>query len=83
VIGTVCENNLFTEHRIMVPPQISGRISYIAERGNYTLDDVVMELENERNPNKPVKIRMSHFWPVRKPRPVLQKLSGKEPLITG
>ena len=26
---------------------------------------------------------MSHFWPVRKPRPVLEKLQGSEPLLTG
>ena len=26
---------------------------------------------------------MSHFWPVRKPRPVLEKMQGCEPLLTG
>ena len=26
---------------------------------------------------------MSHYWPVRKPRPVAEKLSGNTPLLTG
>jgi len=26
---------------------------------------------------------MSHYWPVRKPRPVHEKLSGDKPLLTG
>ena len=29
------------------------------------------------------KLALSHFWPVRRPRPVLQKLPGKEALTTG
>lgn len=28
-------------------------------------------------------IGMSHFWPVRKPRPVAEKLPGQTALITG
>lgn len=29
------------------------------------------------------KITLSHYWPVREPRPVLEKLSGSVPLLTG
>ena len=32
---------------------------------------------------KRMKLTMSHFWPVRKPRPVAEKLAGEEALITG
>lgn len=29
------------------------------------------------------KICLAHFWPVREPRPVFEKLSGVTPLLTG
>ena len=28
-------------------------------------------------------VRLSHFWPVRKPRPVIEKVKATEPLLTG
>lgn len=45
IIGTVFENNLFDEHRILVPPKAKGRITYIAEDDNYTIVDKILELE--------------------------------------
>ena len=33
VIGTVYENGLFKVHRIMIPPNIKGKISKIMESG--------------------------------------------------
>lgn len=32
---------------------------------------------------KQVDISMSHFWPVRKPRPCVEKLEANQPLLTG
>ena len=42
-----------------------------------------MKLENESNPNFPHLVSLSHFWPVRSPRPCLEKLAGNVPLLTG
>ena len=42
-----------------------------------------MTLENEDDPEEPIEIHLSHFWPVRAPRPVLDKLAGDIPLLTG
>lgn len=30
-----------------------------------------------------IELKMSHFWPVRNPRPVAKKLEGNTPLLTG
>merc|ERR1712161_95827 len=49
---------------------------------DFLVDDVVMEVFNEAQ-NKTHKLTLSHFWPVRRPRPIAEKLPGKEPLITG
>lgn len=46
IFGKVHENNLFNEHRIMVPPGKSGKINYIAPDGNYTIHEKVMEIED-------------------------------------
>lgn len=37
VLGTTFENDLFAEHRIMVPPRISGRIVEVMPIGQYTV----------------------------------------------
>ena len=37
VLGYVFENDLFHEHRIMVPPKVYGRIKEIMPKANYTV----------------------------------------------
>lgn len=64
IFGTVAENTLI-EHRVMLPPEERGEIVYIAEAGNYTLKDVVLEVEFA---GKRKKFTMLQNWPVRKPR---------------
>ena len=80
IYGSVHENALVTEHRLMFPPRARGTITYIAEKGTYTVDDVVLETEfqGEKQEHK-----MMHSWPVRAPRPVAEKLVADTPLLTG
>jgi V-type H+-transporting ATPase subunit A len=79
IFGTVAENTLIT-HRIMLPPEERGEIVYLAEAGNYTLTDVVLEVEFG---GKRKKFTMLQNWPVRKPRPVVEKKRSDYPLLTG
>ena len=37
VVGFVFENDLFAEHRIMLPPKIYGRVKEIMPKGMYTV----------------------------------------------
>lgn len=80
IYGHVYENSLVNEHKIMLPPRAMGTITYIAQKGSYTVDDVV--LETEFNGNK-TKHTMLQLWPVRAPRPVADKLRADFPLLTG
>lgn len=80
IIGSTWENDLFNEHRIMIPPKVYGRIKEIMPKGNYHVSDVVAVLDFE---GKDKEIKMSHFWPVRGARPFAEKLAGKIPLLTG
>jgi len=68
VLGTTFENDLFAEHRIMVPPRISGRIHEVMPIGQYTVSDTICTIETPDN--KIIDLKMAHFWPVRNPRPV-------------
>jgi len=79
IFGKVTENTLIT-HWIMLPPGEKGTITYIAMEGNYTLKDVVLELEFQ---NKTKKFTMLQYWPVRKPRESSEKLAADFPLLTG
>jgi len=75
IIGTVQETSLI-EHKIMVPPGISGIISKIVPAGKYTVIDIVCRISGKQ-------ISMAQTWPIREPRPVAKKLIPNEPLITG
>lgn len=44
IYGVVHENSLM-EHRIMLPPNARGNITYIAPAGQYGLTEKVIELE--------------------------------------
>ncbi len=65
LLGVVQETPL-VEHRILYPPiyRIGGVIKYIAPEGEYTIDDVVAEVETKEGT---VKVKMWHKWPVRRP----------------
>jgi len=81
IIGSVRENDLI-DHKIMIPPRMAGRVKSIVGAGQYTLDDTILVLENPST-GATVDIRMSHYWPVRTPRPYRQKLPASRPLLTG
>lgn len=75
ILGTVPEYS-FT-HKILVPPDKGGKIKSIVAAGDYTIDDTIAELEDG------TKLRLAHFWPVRKARPYSKKLDPNEPFLTG
>ena len=80
IIGHVFENNLFDEHKILIPPRSQGRVTWLATPGNYTIKDKIIELEYN---DKKIELSMSHYWPVRQARPIEEKLQGNTPLLTG
>lgn len=79
VYGIVQENTLI-KHKIMLPPRAKGTVTYIAEPGNYDIDETVLETEFDGEKSK---YTMLQIWPVRQPRPVGEKLAPNFPLLTG
>jgi len=83
IIGTVKESKLLV-HRIMVPPSSicpGGVVESFVGEGKYNVDAVIMVVKGPDE--KTYNISMKQDWPVRQPRPVADKLSADEPLITG
>ncbi|XP_002130747.2 V-type proton ATPase catalytic subunit A-like [Ciona intestinalis] len=79
VYGLVQENTLI-QHRLMLPPKAHGRITYVAEPGNYNVNDTILEVDFD---GEVKKYSMLQVWPVRQPRPCIEKLPSNHPLLTG
>ena len=75
VIGTVQETETI-EHRVMVPPGKEGVVKTI-ESGLFNITQTVCKLEDGS------EIAMMQEWPVRHPRPFVQKYAPDVPLMTG
>jgi len=78
ILGTVQETASF-EHRILVPPDLSGTVESI-EKGDFTVEDVIGLLRSSQGTEE---LRMMQTWPVRRPRPYSERLRLEMPLITG
>jgi len=81
IIGTVYENEIFSNHRILVPPNVSGEVTSLTPDGEYTIEEVLAVVKDLRGFDVPLK--MYHKWPVRQPRPSADKLPGEVGLLTG
>ena len=79
VLGVVPETPSI-EHRIMVPPEISGRLTWVAPSGEYMIEEPIARLETESGK---VELTMLQRWPVRRPRPSHHRLPPTELLTTG
>ena len=75
VIGKVQETETI-EHRVMVPPNVGGKVKSI-KSGTFNITEPVCVLDDG------TEIAMMQEWPVRHPRPFVQKYPPDVPLITG
>lgn len=87
VFGTVFENEIISQHKIMCPPHIYGEVVKIYGGGTdgkdmFHVNEPVMEVYNEAQ-DKTHTLNLSHFWPVRRARPSVEKMPGNTALTTG
>jgi V/A-type H+-transporting ATPase subunit A len=74
ILGVVAETTAL-QHRILVPPHISGVVTNVGS-GPHRLADPVAWIDD-------VPVSMLSRWPVRDPRPIAARLAAATPLITG
>lgn len=79
ILGTVQETPVVT-HKIMVPPNVSGRLVWL-HQGQAKVTDVVAKIIDQNG--KTIELTMIQYWPVRKKRPYLNKLAPNRIMVTG
>jgi V/A-type H+-transporting ATPase subunit A len=79
ILGVVPETQV-VEHRVMVPPDAQGTLTWVAPTGEYTLDEPVARLRTKAGERE---LAMWQRWPVRRPRPYRSRQEQAELLITG
>lgn len=80
IYATVPETKII-EHRIMVPPNMSGEVVSVVKSGEYTLNDTIITIKDKQG--EVHSLTLCQKWPIRTPRPVQKKLPADVPLITG
>ena len=79
ILGTVPETPAL-EHRVMVPPDLQGTLTWIASEAEYSITEPIARLKTEAGEKE---LSMLQRWPVRKPRPYATRRKMDEPLVTG
>jgi len=64
------------EHRVLVPPGISGRLEWIIPAGEIAVHERVAVIGDRT-------LTLAERWPVRRPRPAAERLHASVPLVTG
>ncbi len=81
ILGTVKETPLI-DHRILVPPTVpKAKVKDVVKTGKYKVDETVVTAEDKSG--KKYNLMLYHKWPVRKPRPIRERLDPEIPLLTG
>lgn len=78
ILGTVQETPVIV-HKIMVPQGVKGKLTSITA-GEFTIEETVYAIETEKGLRE---FTMMQKWPVRRERPVKEKLNPTAPMLTG
>ena len=68
-------------HKSMIPPNVSGTVTYVAEDGQYTINDTIVTIKTDNGATK--NLSLTQRWPIRQPRPFSKRFSATRPLVTG
>jgi V/A-type H+-transporting ATPase subunit A len=79
ILGSVQETPI-VNHYIMVQPGVKGVLEWIAGDGEYTVEDTVAVISAGSTKHE---VKLYQVWPVRVPRPYVEKLPPREILVTG
>lgn len=80
IFAEVPETQAIT-HKVMVPPEVSGVVEYVAADGAYTIEDELVVLKLDDGSTR--GLTMTQQWPIRIPRPVNRRFPADRPLVTG
>ena len=81
MIYATCPETSVIEHRCLVPPGISGKVTYAAADGSYTVNDHILTVTDSRGTDH--ELTLCQKWPIKTPRPFSRRLPIDRPLVTG
>ncbi|MDO5560253.1 MAG: V-type ATP synthase subunit A [Oscillospiraceae bacterium] len=76
-----CQETPVIRHYCMVSPLLSGEVVSVSPSGEYSLNDTICTIKNENGEEIP--LTLCQKWPIRKSRPVSNRMPITRPLITG
>lgn len=79
IIAVVQETSLI-EHRIMIPPNVRGKLEWLAPNGKYTIVDVIAKVKCD---DEIINVTMKQKWPIKQARPYKERQPIERPLVTG
>lgn len=80
IYGTIQETSMI-EHRLLVPGDQKGKVTWVAKSGKYKLFDVIVKIVDETGNER--DLTLAQKWPIKVPRPVKKRLTISTPLISG
>ncbi len=76
-----CPETPLITHKCMLPPDISGEVTWTAENGPHRINDPIVRVKQPGGVEK--ELTMVQRWPIKTRRPVAKRLPISRPLITG
>ena len=76
-----CPETALITHRCMVPPNVSGTVTFAAESGMHRVNDVIIKLALDNGGE--LELTMVQKWPIKQSRPSARRMPISRPLITG
>ena len=73
----IVEETVTIDHKVLVPPDYEGGEVTTVKSGEFTVEETVVELSSVES------VQMRQEWPVREPRPTVEKKTPREPLVSG
>jgi len=80
VYATVQETESIV-HKLMIPYNLKGIVKEVKVSGNYKLNDTVVVIKKDNK--EEINLTLCSKWPVRKQRPIKERLPIYKPLVTG
>jgi V/A-type H+-transporting ATPase subunit A len=81
ILGELSREDGVVTQRCLLPPTASGIVLSIVDAGIYADDERIATLRAPDGVR--FDVAMTHWWPVRTPRPVLARRPARAPLVTG
>ncbi|HUU68617.1 MAG TPA: V-type ATP synthase subunit A, partial [Planctomycetota bacterium] len=79
IIGSVQESAVVV-NRIMIPPGVRGTFDFIADEGDYNLEETIARVKTAAGMRE---VKLVQTWPARIRRPFVRREMIEAPLVTG